>query len=174
MAPEIIALDTLYQPDYIEATSSEDGIIYLVPPQTEKDIMVIREVCIDSVEAITRTPVSISLSGIGNGVYWLYASNSTGNLSEPEAFNVLGVGMEPLHSENLRIYPNPAFKLLTIETVAADRINIEIASLDGQIMYQKEMEGTTHQLDLSSFQKGAYFITIMSKDFTISRMIVKL
>jgi hypothetical protein len=174
MAPEIITLDTLYQPDFIEATSSENGMIYLVPPETEKDIMVIRKVCIDSVEAITHTPVSISLSGIGNGVYWLYASNSTGNLSEPEAFNVLGVGMEPRHSENLRIYPNPTFKLLTIETVASDRINIEIASLDGQIMYQKEMEGTTHQLDLSSFQKGAYFITIMSKDFTISRMIVKL
>jgi hypothetical protein len=36
------------------------------------------------------------------------------------------------------------------------------------------MEGTTQQLDLSSFQSGVYFITIRSKDFVTTRKIIKL
>jgi len=36
------------------------------------------------------------------------------------------------------------------------------------------MDGPTLQLDLSSLQKGIYFITIRSKDFLTTRKIVKL
>ena len=36
------------------------------------------------------------------------------------------------------------------------------------------MEGPTHQLDLSSFQKGVYFITIRSNDFVRTRKIIKI
>jgi hypothetical protein len=36
------------------------------------------------------------------------------------------------------------------------------------------MEGKSHQIDLSSFQKGVYFITIRSKDFVTTRKVIKL
>jgi hypothetical protein len=36
------------------------------------------------------------------------------------------------------------------------------------------MEGPSHHLDLSSFQKGVYLITIRSKDFVTKRKIIKL
>ena len=42
-----------------------------------------------------------------------------------------------------------------------------------QILFE-EMEGPNHQLDLSSFQNGVYFITIRSKDFVTCRKIIKL
>lgn len=38
----------------------------------------------------------------------------------------------------------------------------------------KEMEGTTHQIDLSSFRKGVYFINIRAENFVTIRKIVKL
>ena len=51
---------------------------------------------------------------------------------------------------------------------------MEITSLNGQLLLSQELKGPTHYLDLSSFQKGVYFITIRSKDFVTTRKIVKL
>ena len=53
-------------------------------------------------------------------------------------------------------------------------INIEIISLNGQLQLSKEMEGTIHQIDLSSFQTGIYYISIRSEDFVTTKKIVKL
>ncbi len=74
----------------------------------------------------------------------------------------------------LKIYPNPTYTLLTIETEQPDQYSIEITSLNGQQIFTGEMQGTSHQIDLSSFSKGAYFITIRSKDFVTTRKVIKL
>jgi hypothetical protein len=37
-----------------------------------------------------------------------------------------------------------------------------------------DIEGNTHQLDLSSLQKGVYLITIRSKEFATTKKIIKL
>ena len=74
----------------------------------------------------------------------------------------------------LSFYPNPTNTLLTIDAEQQDHYSININSLNGQLIYSTKMEGTTHQLDLSSFQKGVYFITIRSKDFVTTEKIIKL
>jgi hypothetical protein len=63
---------------------------------------------------------------------------------------------------------------IVFETADVGTYSIEITSLSGQQMYSAKMKGTTHQLDLSTFQKGIYFIIIRSKDFVTTRKIVKL
>jgi photosystem II stability/assembly factor-like uncharacterized protein len=73
-----------------------------------------------------------------------------------------------------RVYPNPAKDILTIETNNLGQQSVEISSLKGQLIYSTNMEGTTHQIDLSSFQKGFYFISIRSKDFVATEKIIKL
>lgn len=73
----------------------------------------------------------------------------------------------------LIIYPNPTNSQFTIETDNPDHYSIEITSLNGQQILTGEMEGTTHQIDLSSFQKGVYFITVRSDDFVTTRKIIK-
>lgn len=83
-------------------------------------------------------------------------------------------GIEESSLEGLSIYPNPTNTLLTIETGITYNYSIEFTSLNGQLLFSKEMEGTAHQLDLSSFQKGIYFITIRSKEFVTTRKIIKL
>ena len=77
-------------------------------------------------------------------------------------------------NKEFSIYPNPSNTLITIETGISNLYNIEIISLNGQLMYNKEMEGSSHQIDLSSLQKGVYFITIRLKDFVTTRKIIKL
>jgi len=173
-APYIMAVDSLYQPDYIEATSSEDGVIYLVPENTDTHLGLIRALSIDSAAVVSDSPANISLSGLDNGIYWLYARDSTGNISEPKAIAIMGVGIPQRRSDQFRLYPNPTNDLLTIETEKPDHYSIEIASLNGQQILMGEMDGTSHQIDLSPFQKGIYFITIRSKNFVTTRKIIKL
>ena len=72
------------------------------------------------------------------------------------------------------IFPNPTRDVLNIETHSLNQYSIEIISLNGQMIYNTAKEGTSFQIDFSSFQKGAYFITISSKDFVITRKIMKL
>jgi len=76
-------------------------------------------------------------------------------------------------SKGVKIYPIPTNSILNVETEQSDLYSIEITSLNGQSILSEEKEGTTHQLDLSSFQKGAYLITIRSKDLVTTRKIVK-
>jgi len=83
-----------------------------------------------------------------------------------------GIDENPI--SELSIYPNPTNNLLTIETDNPKQQSVEITSLNGQLLHSTEMEGTTHQIDLSSFQNGVYFITIRSKDFIITSKIIKL
>jgi hypothetical protein len=72
------------------------------------------------------------------------------------------------------LYPNPTNSLLTIETAISDLFIIEITSLNGQQIHIGEMEGTSHDIDLSTFQKGIYIITIRSRDFVTTKKIFKL
>ena len=82
--------------------------------------------------------------------------------------------IEETNLSELSIFPNPTNKILTIETDNPDHYSINITTLNGQQILSEEMEGTTHQIDLSTFQKGAYFITIRSRDFVTTRKIIKL
>jgi hypothetical protein len=75
--------------------------------------------------------------------------------------------------QDIRIYPNPTYTSLTVKTVTSD-LYIVITSLNGQVVYSVEMDGTAHTIDLSTFQKGVYSITIRSKDVVTTRKIIKL
>jgi len=74
----------------------------------------------------------------------------------------------------LYLYPNPTNSILNIETETSGQYFIELYNLNGQLLFNDKMNGTTHQVDLSSFQKGVYFITIRSNDFVTTRKIIKL
>lgn len=83
------------------------------------------------------------------------------------------VGFEENHQSSLTIYPNPTENLITIETGIMTNHFIELTSLNGQIVYSTQMNTSTHLIDLSSFRKGVYFITVRSKDIVATRKIVK-
>jgi ligand-binding sensor domain-containing protein len=175
LVPKLSIVDSvLNQPEFIEATSTDNGIIYLVPENTNRDLTSIRGVCIDSVAAIANTVVSINISGLGNGRYWLYARDESNNISEYKGITITGVGIENMLAGQIRIYPTPTSKLITIQVEEPGEFTIAIISTNGQQIHNEKMEGNKHQLDLSSFQKGVYLITIRSKDFIATKKIIKL
>jgi Leucine-rich repeat (LRR) protein len=73
----------------------------------------------------------------------------------------------------MSIYPNPTSNILTIEIVQPGHHSIEITSLNGQLLFSDKNEGPTHQIDLSSFQKGVYFITVRTSDYVKTEKIIK-
>ncbi len=169
-----ITEDALYQPESINAISTEDGVIYLVPEYTYQDLTNIRGVCLDSVAAIEEDVVTINISGLGNGVYWLYARDDSDNISEPKEFTIMGVGVENIFSGQTRIFHAPTNNLITVQTKEPGEYSFELISMNGRIILSRNFNGDMHQIDLSSFQKGVYFITVRSKDFIITEKIIKL
>jgi hypothetical protein len=73
----------------------------------------------------------------------------------------------------LNIYPNPTNDLITIEISQPGQHFIEVTSLHGKLLYNSRMKGPSHQIDLSSFEKGLYFITIRSRDNVSTEKIIK-
>jgi hypothetical protein len=105
---------------------------------------------------------------------WYGGTDATGIGSIGYAESMRGTQVEDHAIQGIYIYPNPTNSFLTIETGYPNTSHIEITSLNGQLILNKEMNGTTDQIDLSSFQKGVYFITIRSKDFVTTRKVIKL
>jgi hypothetical protein len=83
-------------------------------------------------------------------------------------------GWNKYNTEKFNIYPNPTSDLLTIETKSRGHNSIEITLMNGQLLYSDEIEGpTVHQIDLTSFQKGIYFVIIRSRDYVRTEKIIK-
>jgi len=107
VAPLLNATSSIYQEGTVVLVCSEEGVVYLVPENTSKNLPSIREVLMDSVEVAARAAANLFISGLENGVYWLYAADSAQNISEPEALTVLGVGIESFGFQSFEVYPNP-------------------------------------------------------------------
>lgn len=65
-------------------------------------------------------------------------------------------------------------RLLFLATDRFDQYLIHITSMNGHFIYSTEMEGTSIQVDISSFRNGVYLITIRSKESVTTRKIMKL
>ncbi|MFC2080577.1 hypothetical protein ACFLR8_00015 [Bacteroidota bacterium] len=115
--PVIHSCDTVIKPELIEIISSESGYIYLVPGNTDNNLMLVRAACIDSVAVFSDSMVSIS-SGIipDDGVYFLYAIDYEGNISDPKMVVVLMVTNDRSISSRFKIFPNPVYDFVTVET----------------------------------------------------------
>lgn len=178
--PEIVVEDSILpvsgsgEGQFIHFTVTEECKVYLVPEYTEMNLNEIAAACIDSLEAIKDTRVSLSIEELEPGVYWLYAIDSAFNISEPGIFSILGVRTGNSKAQYFNIYPNPTHTELHIEAATPNHYLIEIASINGQVIVNQTMEGTVSKIDLSILQKGFYFITIRSKDFVTTRKIIKL
>jgi hypothetical protein len=89
--------------------------------------------------------------------------------------NIEPIGMEEESwSSEIKIYPNPTGDLLHVDSEHPGYHSITITTMNGQLLYSSEKKSNNLEIDLSSFQKGIYFITIRSEQFVTTRKLVKL
>ncbi|MFW5759182.1 MAG: choice-of-anchor D domain-containing protein, partial [Bacteroidota bacterium] len=65
---------------------------------------------------------------------------------------------EFLFSEPFKMYPNPASKKVTI--ISAPNVNISISDISGKELLAKKTDSELTHLDISSLNKGVYFVTL--------------
>lgn len=64
---------------------------------------------------------------------------------------------------NLVLYPNPANESITISLDNAIN-NLTITSIEGFIMYKKEVRNNSVDINISNYKKGIYIVTIQTND----------
>ncbi len=76
---------------------------------------------------------------------------------------------------SISIYPNPSTGIVSIQNIegsSTDKINLNIFNSLGQNVYSKGINTTAIQLDLSSFDKGIYFIQVQGGKNSHSQKII--
>jgi len=170
-APILSATNSIYQEGTVVVLCSEEGVVYLVPENTEKDLDSIREVLIDSIEVTARSAANLFVSDLANGMYWLYASDSAENISEPEAVSVLGVGIESLIIHRFEVFPNPVSQVATFKFSLKKGQDMWLTLMDSQgRVVRKEYLGilTAGVQELifhrHGLAKGLYFFRLDNPD----------
>ena len=113
------------------------------------------------------------MKGVDLGTATITAQLKYGRCSDSYEMNVIIDGNENVQKEYLTIYPNPTYDLITIKTDVSDLYDINITSLNGQLLLSKHQEGSIFLVDLAFLKEGVYFMTIRSKDMVITRKIIK-
>jgi hypothetical protein len=77
-------------------------------------------------------------------------------------------------SKNISVFPVPASDMITIEnlTSAKDEI-ISIYNIQGQLLLQQSMRQSKTQINISSFDKGVYFVRVLGADINVVKKIIK-
>jgi len=131
----------------------------------------------DPILDATTSEMVYNFADIEPGIYSLGAMVSDLQYSKNN-FWILKIsdptGVRQLLDHWISINPNPTNELLNVETNQYGLHIIEIHSQNGHLLYRTKREGPTFQIDLSSFQKGLYFITVRSRDYVRTEKIIKL
>lgn len=82
------------------------------------------------------------------------------------------LGTQKTDFASIKIYPNPASKILYIEGINKKNYQAEIINIEGRIVLNTEIKN--NEIDISALTKGVYFVTIKSNNEKIySQKILK-
>ena len=88
-----------------------------------------------------------------------------------------GTDVEYLNSDEFSslIYPNPTEGKLFIINPSKDKFNYEIYSITGKLVAsRRNITGSTAEVDLTNFARGAYFVNVISTEETeMQKLILK-
>ena len=70
----------------------------------------------------------------------------------------------------LRIYPNPVSSMVNIESTM-EITGIKVFNNSGQVVLDEKVNVMSYQIDVSKFDKGIYYIRLVTGDTKILRKI---
>jgi uncharacterized repeat protein (TIGR03803 family) len=99
-------------------------------------------------------------------------STPTSNLIE---ITVNTVGINTLEKElALKLYPNPAHDLLTLELLTGSQksATIIIENMFGQVIYETQMNTATHQINTEHYARGIYLVKVKTNDGVTTKKVI--
>ena len=74
-----------------------------------------------------------------------------------------GINEMSIQSNMLKIYPNPSFNLVTIETSGATiESSLTILNIEGQQLITRQITESKTQMDISNLPSGVYFVRLIN------------
>jgi len=152
--------DTVGIGEPVKATSTEDGLIYLVPVNSTLTLEAIQTNELASVGVIADTPADLPTTDIVQNKYWLVAVDTSGNISKEVEVTLLDLTDIDEATESLRLYPSPVEDILLIESDQAV-ISVELFNVVGNKVFQDlTYDGS---VNLGHLRQGIYFIRIKNE-----------
>ena len=93
-----------------------------------------------------------------------------GNTSGPYTININEeyLGLSSIDKENVSIYPNPTSGIFNVNNFNGD---IQIINSEGRVVFEKSIFNG-EIIDVSSFNKGFYFVNFIGEDQSITKKLI--
>jgi len=123
----------------------------------------------DGVEDSNEQNPTYTYESAGSFSVALTVTNQTENsftMVKKDYISVGGVGVNKISANNFKCYPNPAKDFINVQSV--DALNsIKLFNVSGQMVYENYANGSKLQtIDISSFEKGIYFMELNTETET--------
>lgn len=76
---------------------------------------------------------------------------------------------EPVWTENVTVYPNPALNMLTVALPSAMQATIEVVDMNGTVVHSSKANGQTTTINIAGIAAGAYVVRIATPEGTVSK-----
>lgn len=125
------------------------------------------------------TEVDLSPLGTVIGLDFVLTSSDTSGswgMNNPAYFAMDDVfaafsGVDEHEENELKIYPNPTNDVVHVKTKAGDLISV--FDLSGKMIFSDSVSGVMSEIDLSSFESGVYFLTVLSDGNSVTEKVIK-
>lgn len=101
-----------------------------------------------------------------------------GNMDVPyefEGYKIIvdpALGVSLVKEDVVRVYPNPAYDVLTVEGVSNAR-SVRIVDLNGQVVSVSNVSGAKQEINVADLISGVYFVQIEGDNGTVLQKFVK-
>lgn len=164
-----ISMDSLFQDADL---AFGDSLVYMISNSDNPDIFDFASW--NSPGILSLTPAS---EQNGNYTFWLKANDLA---LETDSIQVVlavtgstGIDDQPAETRFI-IYPNPARDYLTIrrDDYLQNSYLLRLFNATGQLFIKKQVSESEHQLNLSEYPGGVYFIVLQNDEFTVRKSVV--
>jgi hypothetical protein len=102
----------------------------------------------------------------------MYTNDATyGTPTQPVVLHFGPMGVYDNNIVMVNIYPNPSHDVFNIE--GEDIQKVDVINAFGQVIYSKEINNNSLQIDLSRHSIGAYLVRVVTNKGVVTQQIVK-